>query len=512
MKRKICLFLLLVLVMVAGNAAFANIPDEVHVASSLDGNQKVLFQFLNPFPPEYIWDLDYDIVNQELYMLSNPQQMLQSIERDFFSPLYTQFVYSSNGDLVPSDQILYPGDLGPRMGIEFDKETAWTLNMMGGDMPAIAIQEYGTIERTGFAVCYANAFSARNGRFIFGTRQENGIYWDIFFGEGDLSNQENYEIKLDGTFLYQEHMIEPEGPEDVEYVRAFGLSPDGDDLFYAGVYMPLLETLPTMHNVIRMNLIDHTIMSWFSIVQKNPGELIESYDLYVTDNAIVVLWQNDSLRQGFIQRYSYDGELIDEVEVDPSVRRITEGPEGSTIYVRLAPPEVALVLRTPGLPYEAIQITWPHAQQSDSCLTGSGGMKPVIRERTRSEQTIARFIDHQFGLLRVEEPETGIVDYQAPIKSSENLVKLQIPYCDIKAKFESGARNLLVEYQGQELVFPMDLFDCDDMLASMPCQSDATVEIIMHTDEAGNVTYEIQLFVVEQVNVMTRVVHRKTIQ
>ena len=58
----------------------------------------------------------------------------------------------------------------------------------------------------------------------------------------------------------------------------------------------------------------------------------------------------------------------------------------------------------------------------------------------------------------------------------------------------------------------MDLFDCDDMLASMPCQSDSTIEIILHTDEAGIVTYEVQLFVVEQVNAMTRVVHRKTIQ
>jgi hypothetical protein len=34
----------------------------------------------------------------------------------------------------------------------------------------------------------------------------------------------------------------------------------------------------------------------------------------------------------------------------------------------------------------------------------------------------------------------------------------------------------------------------------------------MQTDEAGNITYDVQLFVVEQVDGMTKVVHRKTIQ
>jgi hypothetical protein len=159
-------------------------------------------------------------------------------------------------------------------------------------------------------------------------------------------------------------------------------------------------------------------------------------------------------------------------------------------------------------PLEVIQVNWePEKEISDG-----SGPRPVIQERTRAGHTVARFTDHQFGLLRVEEPETGIVDYQAPIRSSENLVKLQIPYGDIKAKFESGVRNLLVDYQDQELVFPMALFDCDDMLAAMPCLTDATIEIIMHTDEAGNVTYDVQLFVVEQVNGMTKVVHRQKIR
>ncbi len=214
------------------------------------------------------------------------------------------------------------------------------------------------------------------------------------------------------------------------------------------------------------------------------------------------------VRRGYVERYTYDGELVDSVVTNFGVKKMTEGPNGSTIYIQAKYPEEENQERKRFSALEVIQINW----NGEGGLSQNNGPRPVIQERTRAGYTIARFTDHQFGLLRVEEPETGIVDYSAPIRSNENLVKLQIPYCDIKAKMESGARNLMVEYQGQTLTFPMELFACDDMLAAMPCQSDATIEIIMQTDEAGNVTFEVQLFVVEQVNAMTKVVHRKTIQ
>lgn len=49
-------------------------------------------------------------------------------------------------------------------------------------------------------------------------------------------------------------------------------------------------------------------------------------------------------------------------------------------------------------------------------------------------------------------------------------------------------------------------------LSEMPCQDDATIEIHLSADDQGHVTYTIELFVVDQVNAMTKVVHRKTIQ
>lgn len=239
--------------------------------------------------------------------------------------------------------------------------------------------------------------------------------------------------------------------------------------------------------------------------------------LYTTKDYIVIYYMDEQIT-GHIERYTYGGVFDKGVTVNARAIGMVEGPAGSTLYIQKSDPQRLM----PGDddnkddppfypcddPIEMVQINWEAGNE----ISSGSGPRPVIQEQTRAGHTIARFTDSQFGLLRMEDSETGIVDYQAPIRSKENLVKLQIPYCDIKAKLESGARNLMVEYQGQTLRFPMELFECDDMLAAMPCQDEATIEIIIHMDEAGNVTCEVQMFVVEQVNAMTRVVHRKTIQ
>jgi len=240
------------------------------------------------------------------------------------------------------------------------------------------------------------------------------------------------------------------------------------------------------------------------VIPVYSGRYGEIRGLYTTKDYIVVFYINDQLR-GVIERYSYGGILHDRATVNARTKGMVEGPNGSTLYIQKADPARVEGEDECEDPIEVVQIIWDEK-------TDVAGPKRVIQEKTRVGHTLARFTDSQFGLLRMEEPETGIVDYQAPIRSKENLVKLQIPYCDIKAKLESGARNLMVEYQGQSQSFPMDLFQCDDLLASMPCQDQATIEIIMQTDEAGNITYDVQLFVVEQVDGMTKVVHRKTIQ
>ncbi len=136
----------------------------------------------------------------------------------------------------------------------------------------------------------------------------------------------------------------------------------------------------------------------------------------------------------------------------------------------------------------------------------------MIVERSFGGQTLATFRDNCFGVFKAVELESGTVDYRALLKSDEMDLRLRIPFEDIMGKQVAGANNLLIEYRGQEIKIPMSLFDCDGLLAEMPCQDDATIEIHLTVDEDGYVNQKIQLFVVEQIDEITRVVRRATVQ
>lgn len=67
-------------------------------------------------------------------------------------------------------------------------------------------------------------------------------------------------------------------------------------------------------------------------------------DMYTTDEYIVVLFhklngellRNSAVEPGkaFIQRYTYDGALVDQIETNYRTRRNAPGPGGSTLYVQ----------------------------------------------------------------------------------------------------------------------------------------------------------------------------------
>ncbi|BES66309.1 hypothetical protein SANA_27480 [Gottschalkiaceae bacterium SANA] len=239
--------------------------------------------------------------------------------------------------------------------------------------------------------------------------------------------------------------------------------------------------------------------------ESSRGKRTTALSLYATNDCIVVLSRIEALGKGRIQRFTYEGKLIDEVETNFHVSHMTEGPNGSTIYAQKKEEDKD---SCKGI-YEIVQINWDE-------ITGLSGVnnrpKPVISEKTVGGKTIAEFKDTGFGLLKIVDPETGKMDYKAPLKSDENDVRLRIPFVDMQAKLTAGANHLLINYMGQEIAIPMTAFDCGDLMASMPCQEDATIEIHLLIDEAGNVKVTVELFVVEQVNSMMKVVHRKTIQ
>ena len=139
-----------------------------------------------------------------------------------------------------------------------------------------------------------------------------------------------------------------------------------------------------------------------------------------------------------------------------------------------------------------------------------GRMQHIVRERTFGGRTIARFDDARFGLI-AQRDESGLIDYRALIRSNANDVRLQIPYADLMTKITEGAQDLILSVRGQEIRISMTVFE-GDWLAGMPCETEATFEIHLAVDEAGQTTYTIDFFVVEQLDEKTRLVHRKTVQ
>lgn len=245
------------------------------------------------------------------------------------------------------------------------------------------------------------------------------------------------------------------------------------------------------------------------ITEYEGNQNLEVRDMYVTDRYVIVLFHENNQNRAFVQRYTYSGELIDQIETNYRTRRIAEGSNGSTFYLQkrfTEPVEGEMREDRQDWQLEIVQINWNEKE-----TTRSGGMRPVIAERTFGGRTLARFTDNGFGLLKQVEEETGIVDYRAPLKAKTNDVRLQIPYADLMAKAGMGARDLVLTYQGQDIAISFELL-LSANLDEMPCQDDATIEIHLKADEEGIVTYTIELFVVEQVNAMTKVVHRKTIQ
>jgi hypothetical protein len=498
MKKTMKQAIFLVLIMLIGNVAFAvSVPSNT---TPLVSNQKVLFDLGDTEIERAsdIYDLGYDKANGELYIIvRTDSKEVDSADGDSGTvKLITtkQYIYSLKLE-TEVENLNYPTISNyNRLGIEFEGSKTWSIEQSIGAATLDLNNSTPELLKPDTAIV-GRGFAIQGDQVLFYLRgcDDQG---DFLIGEIQPNLEEG------GTILNVD--IDHPIKGGLSEIKGYDLSANGEEIVFVG------NREKDEIVVVRMDRSSREIIRSFSIERNMEEYETVAFDLYTTKDHIVVLSKamadDEKTAKGYIERFTYDGKLVDTVEIDFCVNTITEGPNGSTIYIQRRGTDDIDQNKSKSGVWEAIQINW-----ESKSINGSGP-KSVIQEKTRAGHTVARFTDSQFGLLRIEEPETGIVDYQAPIRSNESLVKLQIPYGDIKAKFESGVRNLLVYYQDQELVFPMELFACDDMLAAMPCQSDATIEIIMQTDEAGNVTFEVQLFVVEQVNGMTRVVHRKTIQ
>lgn len=497
------LLITIFLIMFMGTAGFAG-QDYIVRNEPLADIQQVLFSLDEEYldSPCTVHQLSYDRIGNQLYII-------RRMEKAGAYPVTEQFVYSLDLNKLVGSPTYAVVDDYKRLRIQFDDQGAWSLERDSDGESIWLTKMTADREVSRVAVDAIKNFEIHGEQIILQSTEFSEYEG---FGKGIIDP-----ITLDISSLEWIKAVETVDDEDPSYKSEFAFSADGQSLIYSerfgGSEGVLINTIYWEESEAdRAELIRKD--KSFEITASREDWECGVFDLYTTEDYIVVfskalMIENEiAVGKGFIERYTYDGELVDSVTTNFGVKRITEGPNGSTLYIQKHYSENVDRDTCSGGTMEVVQVNW----ENETVKGRTGGPRHIVQERTRDGLTMARFQDSQFGLLRAEEPETGIVDYRAPIRSEENLVRLQMPYYDVAAKLASGARNLVVEYRDQMITLPLTIFDCEDLLDTMPCQDEATFEIILKTDEAGNVSYQVQLFVVEKMNGMTSVVHRKTVE
>lgn len=228
--------------------------------------------------------------------------------------------------------------------------------------------------------------------------------------------------------------------------------------------------------------------------------------LRVTANGFEIIEQSPSYPSGgvaHLHRLNLEGMKQETIEIPGDVRFYdadgdqslvtswTYDGSGSTVYL----------------------VNWDYAGTgSTQEALSQGRSQPLIRERSMNGKTLARFRDHAYGLLQRKDKETGIADYLAPLKTEESDVLLQIPLEDLLEKLDQQARNLEIFYGEDRIAIPISSLDCRAVLDKLPCKTDATIEIHLVRQGDHSVQWTASLFVVEQVDEMTKLVHRTRIQ
>ncbi len=155
-----------------------------------------------------------------------------------------------------------------------------------------------------------------------------------------------------------------------------------------------------------------------------------------------------------------------------------------------------------------MRILVPVIEPEQTTSSSNHKMRPLNVEKTSFGRTVASLEKGGLGLLKEIEAETGLVDYRLLLRAQSKDYRLRIPYSDFKAKRDEGARNLKLTYRDQKIEIPMELFQCDELLAGLPCQTAATIEIHLHADDEENITRTVQLLVTEERDEKTKVIHR----
>lgn len=325
-----------------------------------------------------------------------------------------------------------------------------------------------------------------------------------FLNYTESGNPVDFENNLDLSLQKEE--IQACMPEGIEYFRVCGFDygATAENLYLLievsnskeSVDYYVLEALKTIKQGPEITYIALERVDW---IRLDVPEFSALNSMVATKNgfevALIGMPESRMKRpSGVLCRFSQSGQLVDSIQIPGEFMYFDANGKQSAV-VSWYGPEGSNAL---------YMINWNPS---------SAGMpKSLIAERTFDGKTIAKFRDNGYGLLKTKVEETGLVDYLAPLKTEEPDVRLQIPLQDLLAKQGEFSRNLVILFGEDRISIPMSQLDCAELLAAMPCQDEATIEIRLNRLEDGSVKVTAELFVVEQVDEMTKRVHRVKIE
>ena len=423
--------LLMCFILCIGNVGFADL-DISHENVARTINQVKLFELPEDgFCLRAIDDIDYHAGEEAIYVLAPYCNRYSGSRKN-------QYVFDLAGNSIANPEYPVASEGVVRSFIEFDGDQAYSLEIDIDSFTAASDVLNVTDLNTGTALSSEPVSVDRGGFKVSGNRVVYNIeksYQDSDFGHRPnfyVGTLEPYTASSGSTSIYS----------DTGRVMAFDLNPSGTELIYGsytcGGENPGIRIRSV--DIATGAKIDEFVIS-DTVYDSDEGMQNAAWSLYATKDYIVVLSRFVKLEKGRIQRFTYDGELIDQVETNYFVNRMTEGPNGSTIYIEKRFDEEGCFGS-----FDIVQINWPLVKAE---LTGRP--RSLISERTVGGRTTAVFRDDGFGLLSVEDPETGEMNYIAPLKSDENKVRLRIPFADLLAKMNAGAENLLITYREMRL-------------------------------------------------------------
>lgn len=226
--------------------------------------------------------------------------------------------------------------------------------------------------------------------------------------------------------------------------------------------------------------------------------------MVVTEESFdVIASKRGSSSESMVYRFTHDGALVGSTKVSGMAMSLDANSDQTVVVTK------SMLEQTDF----AYLITWPtESEEQEPGDTKSNvdtrQMKSFVQVRSRNGQAIAVMNRGSLGLRKTRVEETNQLDYRVSVRSTENTVKFQAPLDDFLAIQGEKSHDLVIQLPDQDVRISLEDIDFSSIQNNEMDVVEKTVEVQMQKDELGNVRVAIQLLVVEQIDEITKVVHR----